>query len=260
MKISVIIAFYKNLPFLDLILAGLKRQTHGDFEVIIAEDDDAPATRQWLTAQSTPFPLKHVSQNDNGFRKNRILNAAIRASDGEFMTFLDGDCIPHRQWLKEYARTAREDSAFFGRRVMVSQRLTKKLLATGDRSLLSLYSHVRHGSERKEDGIYLPFFRKRSKNNGIWGCNWGIPKKHLLEVNGFDEDYTSAGVGEDVDIEWRLLAKGVKLTSMKHRAIVYHLYHAANYATADLQENYAMVKTKQAAGLIYCVNGLDQRS
>jgi len=259
MKISVIIAFYKNLPFLDLILSGLKRQTYGNFEVIIAEDDNAPATREYVAKMSPQlsFPLKHVTQDDNGFRKNRILNAAIRASEGEFLTFLDGDCIPHSQWLKEYANAAREDSAFFGRRVMVSQRLTKKLLATGDRNLLSFYSHVRHGSERMEDGIYLPFFRKSSKNNGIWGCNWGILKRHLIEINGYDEDYVSAGVGEDVDIEWRLLAKGIKLQSMKHRAIVYHLYHAAHYSTADLEGNYAMVKAKQAARLIYCINGLD---
>jgi len=260
MKISVIIAFYKNLPFLDLILAGLQRQSYGSYEVIIAEDDDAPATRDYIAKISPrlPFPLKHVCQKDEGFRKNRILNAAIRASEGEFITFLDGDCIPHSQWLKEYARTAHEGSAFFGRRVMVSQRLTKKLLTTGDRKLLSFYSHVRHGSERKEDGIYLPFFRKSNKNNGIWGCNWGILKKHLIEVNGYDEDYVSAGVGEDVDIEWRLLARGITLHSMKHRAIVYHLYHAAHYSTADLEGNYAMVKAKQAAGLIYCANGLDR--
>ncbi|HVU57980.1 MAG TPA: glycosyltransferase [Puia sp.] len=260
MKISVIIAFYKNLPFLDLILAGLKRQSYDNFEVIIAEDDDAPATKEYIANMSRqlPFPLQHVCQQDNGFRKNRILNAAIRTAAGEFITFLDGDCIPHRHWLKEYARTAHEGSAFFGRRVMVSQRLTKKLLATGNKKLLSFYSHIRHGSERKEDGIYLPFFRKSSKNNGIWGCNWGILKKHLLEVNGYDEDYISAGVGEDVDIEWRLLAKSIKLQSMKHRAIVYHLYHAAHYSTADLEGNYAMVRAKQEAGLIYCINGLDR--
>jgi glycosyltransferase involved in cell wall biosynthesis len=44
MKISVIIAFYKNFPFLDLIFAGLKRQNYTDFEVIVAEDDNAPET------------------------------------------------------------------------------------------------------------------------------------------------------------------------------------------------------------------------
>ena len=224
----------------------------------IVEVLGAPESRHNVAAYSPPLGLEQLG--DAGFRKAMILNKAIAMSKGEYLVFLDGDCIPHRQWLKEYARAAEEGSAFFGRRVMVSQRLTKKLLTSGDKRLLSFYSHLRHGSERKEDGIYLPFFRKSSKNNGIWGCNWGILKKHIIEVNGYDEDYISAGVGEDVDIEWRLKAKGINLQSMKHRAIVYHLYHAAHYSTADLEGNYALVKAKETAGLIYCIRGLDQHS
>src|SRR5258708_2013888 len=111
MKISVIIAFYKNLPFLDVILSGLQRQTYDDdFEVIIAEDDDASATKDFVKKKSgeLPFLLKHVFQEDKGFRKNRILNAAVRVADGELLVFFDGDCVPHRRCLKEYALIAGE--------------------------------------------------------------------------------------------------------------------------------------------------------
>lgn len=259
MKISVIIAFYKNLPFLDLVLSGLQRQTYDDFEVIVAEDDDAAATKEYVTGRSgeVSFVLKHVCQKDKGFRKNRILNAAVRAAEGEFLVFFDQDCIPHSRCLKEYALAAEAGSAFFGRRVMMSELLTRKLVASGERKLLSFFSQVRHRSERKEDGIYLPFFRKSSKSNGIMGCNWGILKRHVVEINGYDEDYVTAGVGEDVDIEWRLVAEGIKLQSMKHRAIVYHLHHAAHYSP-DAPVGYALLKEKKAAGRIYCVNGLDQ--
>src|ERR1700760_3470178 len=105
MKISVIIAFYKNIPFLDLILEGLKQQSYSNFEAIIAEDDNAPATVSYIMERSASlsFPLRHVSQEDNGFRKNEILNQAVIAATGEFIIFLDGDCIPHSQALKEYA-------------------------------------------------------------------------------------------------------------------------------------------------------------
>jgi cellulose synthase/poly-beta-1,6-N-acetylglucosamine synthase-like glycosyltransferase len=259
MKISVIIAFYKNLPFLDVILSGLQRQTYDDFEVIIAEDDDALATKEYVKkkAGELPFLLKHVFQEDKGFRKNRILNSAVGVADGEFLVFLDGDCIPHSRFLKEYALVSEEGTAFFGRRVMMSEPLTRKLVLSGDPKLLSFFSHVKYRSARKEDAIYLPFFRKRRKNNGIMGCNWGILKKHIVEINGYDEDYVTAGVGEDVDIEWRLLANGIKLQSMKHRAIVYHLYHAAHYSP-EAPAGYALLKIKKAAGRIYCINGLDQ--
>jgi len=259
MKISVIIAFYKNLPFLDLVLSGLENQTYDDFEVIVAEDDDAAATKEYVAGRSSDvsFVLKHVCQEDKGFRKNRILNEAVRVAEGEFLVFFDQDCIPHSRCLKEYASAAKEGFAFFGRRVMMSELLTRKLVASGQRKLLSFFSQIRHGSVRTEDGIYLPFFRKSSKNNGIMGCNWGILKRHVVEINGYDEDYITAGVGEDVDIEWRLVAGGIKLQSMKHRAIVYHLYHSAHYSP-DAPVGYALLKEKKAAGRIYCINGLDK--
>jgi len=259
MKISIIIGFYKNLPFLDLVLDGLQRQNYKDFEVIIAEDDDAPETPAYLERRShdLPFVLKHVCQKDDGFRKNKILNAAVRISEGEFLAFLDGDCIPHRSLVKEYARMAKEGTLFFGRRVMMGEQLTQKLVATRDRKLLSLYSQFKHKSKRIEDGIYLPFFRKRNKTNGLLGCNWGIFKQHILEVNGYDEDYVTAGVGEDIDIEWRLLANGIKKQSMRHRAIVYHLHHIAHYSH-DAPVGKALWRAKEAAGRIYCINGLNK--
>ena len=34
-------------------------------------------------------------------------------------------------------------------------------------------------------------------------------------------------------MEWRLLATGVTLASVKHRAVVCHLHHPANYSGAD---------------------------
>ncbi|HEY6902087.1 MAG TPA: glycosyltransferase [Puia sp.] len=259
MKISVIIAFYKNIPFLDVILKGLKTQTYTNFEVIIAEDDDAPATVEYLEGQSAlmSFPILHVSQNDCGFRKDEILNKAIAAANGEFIVCLDGDCSPHRQCLKEYEAQAREGIAFAGRRLMVSEALTQKIIDTQDIKYLSLFYQVRYGSKRLEDGIYLPFYQK-GKSNGLMGCNWGILKKHLIEINGFDEDFVSAGVGEDVDIEWRLVRNGVKLQSMKHRAIVYHLHHKTHYVIEDADPNYAMMRIKQGQGHVYCVNGLDK--
>jgi cellulose synthase/poly-beta-1,6-N-acetylglucosamine synthase-like glycosyltransferase len=261
MKISAIVAFYKNLPFLDLVLDGFRRQNydHKDFEVIIAEDDDAPVTKEYVAKQSRdlPFVLKHVCHEDLGFRKDKILNEAISVSEGEFLVLLDGDCIPHRSLLKEYMRMGCEGTLFFGRRVMMSELLTQKLVASRDRKLLSLYSQVKHGSKRIEDGIYLPFFRKRNKTNGLLGCNWGIMKKHVLEVNGYDEDYVTAGVGEDIDIEWRLKANGIKKQSMRHRAIVYHLHHVAHYSQ-DAPVSQAMWREKEAAGHIYCLNGYYQ--
>lgn len=260
MKISLIIAFYKNLPALKLILCALARQSFRDFEVIVAEDDNDPATPVFLqeNAPSLPFAIQHVCQKEDlGFRKNQILNAALRAAEGDFVVFLDGDCVPHAHFLSAYAEVSgKRMAAFFGRRVMLSPTLTTQVLATQDLRRLSFWGLLGTGSERLKYGLYLPFLLKNARKTGIWGCNWGARKEHLMAVNGFDEDYQTAGVGEDVDIEWRLRALGLRLRSLRFSAIVYHLYHKPNYDTAAVNSGFALLRDKQSAGQFFCQNGL----
>ncbi len=197
MKISVIIAFYKNLPFLDLILAGLKRQGYADLEVIIAEDDHEAATMEYIKSRSggLPFTLQHVNQEqDLGFRKNEILNKAIAVSSGEFLVFLDGDCIPHTRLLKEYAGLAEKGVAFYGRRVMVSQVLTNKLLATGD---LRLFVYVLPGQVwiGTAGGRHLPPFFQEKKIQGDLGLQLGNSKKTHRGGQRFRRGLYSRGRG-----------------------------------------------------------------
>ena len=95
-----------------------------------------------------------------------------------------------------------------------------------------------------------------AKKKGIWGCNWGIRKNTLLAINGFDEDYVHAGIGEDVDVEWRLRKTGCKFYYLPQRLIVYHLHHDSNYTQEEVNININLLREKQRAGLIYCSKGL----
>ena len=88
--------------------------------------------------------------------------------------------------------------------------------------------------------------------------NCGIYKQHLLNINGFDNDYIYAGVGEDCDIEWRLSAIGIKPKSVKNKAIVYHLYHDKTYSELNVAKNVELLKNKQQKNNVKCINGLKQ--
>lgn len=258
MKISVIIAYYKNLPALSLILQGLEKQSVKDFEVIVAEDDNEKETVKFITNQieNTSFKIKHIQQKeDDGFRKNEILNKAIKNSDGEFIVFIDGDVIPHKHFIKEYSKSIEDGVALFGRRVMLSENLTNDILDSQNLNLLGFTNLVCSKSKRIKYSLYLPFI-KSFRETGIWGCNWGILKQNLIEINGFDEDYIKAGVGEDVDIEWRLKQNGIKLLSIRFGAIVYHLHHKVNYSGEDVKNNFNLFDKKKNDKHIYCVNGL----
>ena len=261
MAISVIVAVYKQIDPLELVFKGLDAQSFKDFEVILAEDDDAPQTREFVRMRSAmgAFPVKHVFQEDIGFRKNRALNAALRIATAEAVVFLDADCIPHRHLLREYARRLKSEVALYGRRAMLSERLTAELLREGNIDRLTFRKLLLSGSRKVEDALYLPWLpARRHSEAGIWGCNWGILRKHLVDVNGFDEDYVKWGIGEDADIEWRLQAIGVALQSVKHKAITYHLYHGAHHEQATVSGNLELCRTKKQAGRSFCLNGLDK--
>lgn len=254
-KFSIVIAYYKNPKALELILSALGEQTLQDFEVIIAEDD-IPSIFPF--SHQLSYPIKHVSQSiDKGFTKNATLNKALKVAEGKYVIFIDGDCIPHHQFVKAYDRWMKEDIICFGRRVMIGPLTTTKLYQTKDFSLLSWKNLVLSDSKRLKYGLYLPFIRQK-REKGIWGHNWCVAKDKLLAVNGFDEDYQTAGVGEDVDIEWRLLALGMQLYSIRFAAIQYHLHHSENYNHTAIQTGMKQLETKKIDGKIVCLNGLEK--
>jgi glycosyltransferase involved in cell wall biosynthesis len=47
-KVSLIIAVYKRVDFLELIFKSIEKQTFRNFQVIIAEDDCSPNIKNFL--------------------------------------------------------------------------------------------------------------------------------------------------------------------------------------------------------------------
>jgi cellulose synthase/poly-beta-1,6-N-acetylglucosamine synthase-like glycosyltransferase len=260
--ITLIISLYKRLDFLNLVLQGVERQSYRDFEVIIAEDDNATETIDFLeqARKQYTYPIKHVSQEDAGFRKTKILNAAIVAAAGEQIAIIDGDCIPHKYFLKKYAKAIRKNKICYGRRSYLSEKLTTRLLQEKSIRNLTFFKAYCSGSTYMGAAIYNPFFKNIDKQRrGILGCNWGILREHLISINGFDEDYNAFAVGEDNDIEWRLKTK-FRMKSMKNKAIVYHIEHGHAYVHHDdISTMQHLLTTKIKAGNVYCVNGINKK-
>ncbi|MFN2326702.1 MAG: glycosyltransferase, partial [Gemmatimonadales bacterium] len=109
MLISVVVTTYNQPDWLEKVLWSLGAQTDRNFEVLVADDGSGPATRELVSRANTlaGVPVRHVWQEDRGFRKCAILNAAIRASQGDYVVFLDGDCIPRQDFVAVHRRLAR---------------------------------------------------------------------------------------------------------------------------------------------------------
>jgi glycosyltransferase involved in cell wall biosynthesis len=259
--ISLIISYYKRLDFLDLILQSVDKQSYRHFEVIVAEDNNDPGTVQFVNnARSIySFDICHVFHEDIGFRKTRILNKALRVAKGDRIVFIDGDCILHRHFLKEYSKSIKENNFCYGRRLFCSKKHTEVLLKSNSVRYANVFYAMLTGGKSIGAGFYLPFKKNIDKQHRrILGCNWGILKCNILKVNGFDEDYNCAGVGEDFDVDWRLKKIGLKVKSMKGKAIVFHLYHEPNYKSSDTEYVENLMAEKKKIGKSFCVNGLNQ--
>ena len=239
-KASVIISFYNNIEKLKFLLAGLQIQQFNEFEAVIADDGSKPEVVQAIKEISGNynFPIQHIWHEDIGWRKNAILNKAIVASKGEVLIFIDGDCIPHPQFVKEHYNNREDLCALAGRRINMTQNvtdsLTEKKIMKGYLQGLGFVKLIFQLSFRSingqvENGFYIKnqWIRKkiRKYNRGLIGCNFSLQKKDMLAINGFDERYTSAYIGEDTDIEVRLRNAGGKDKSVKHIALVYHCFH-----------------------------------
>jgi GT2 family glycosyltransferase len=262
--ISAIISFYEAFDNLELLLQALERQSLDNFEVIIAEDNNNPQTAAYLTAarQRFRFPILHVFQEDKGFRKCKILNEAVKIANGSKLVFLDGDCLPHRHLLRQYNRHITKNTFCIGRRVMLSSKLSDKILSEESKRNITLWKCFLNGCKDIKRGIYFPYINiNQSNKRGLLGCNMGGEKSDLLQINGFDENYTIPGYGEDSDLDWRLRKAGIKIKTVFYACIVYHLHHPLRYFSYSPEQtvNRLMFEAKQEAGQYFCANGFQKR-
>jgi len=234
-KISIIIAAYNYLDSLKLTLHSIARQSFNDFEVIIADDGSKQDVVEWLTeykASDNGFDVKHIWQPDEGFRKCRLLNRALLKSRGEYIVFIDADCILSKDFIEVHWRMCERGRFLGGRRTMINEQLASKIshkTIDGGKfdgiTLWGIFNAINGNIKYYEEG--LRFFRiiRGETKFSLLGSNFSAYKDDLYEVNGFDEDYESRGGGEDTDIAYRLELNGCKMKSVRYLAIQHHQGH-----------------------------------
>lgn len=238
MKVSLIIAVYKDVQSLSLIMDALKRQTYKNFEVVIAEDGENVQMKKYVE-NITGLDVKHTTQEDIGVRKARSQNNGIIASTGEYLIFIDGDCVPYTTFIEAHVALAEHRTVLSGRRVNLSESLTKKIKA---RQLdiidieKRLYKYIVLSFKKNskyEYGIYLSptgwiyslLSKLRKRNTSILGCNFSCFREDMIAINGFDEGYGSTSLSDDTDLDWRFRAYGLNVKSCKNVANQFHLWH-----------------------------------
>ncbi|WP_297434447.1 glycosyltransferase [Sulfurimonas sp.] len=271
MKVSIIIAVYKDITALNLIIEALKIQTYKNFEVIVAEDNNSFEMKEYINSVKE-IDIKHTFQEDKGVRKSKSQNNGILKSSGEYLIFLDGDIIPYSTFVAGHIALAKEGVVLAGRRANLNARLSKKF-REGTLNPYSLQKHyLTLGIElmfdkntRYEQGIYINpnsfiykyFISTRKRNTSLIGCNFSCFKKDMVAINGFDESYGESSLPDDVDLDWRFRAYGLKLLSCKNVANAFHLFHKKqnNQTTEEQRKRF---EKNQKENIYVCKKGLNQ--
>jgi len=263
LKASVIISVYKDAEALRCVLHGLSRQTEKHFEVIVAEDGEDSRMAE-VCRSFHSLNISHQTQADVGFRKALAVNRAIAAAGSPYLIFLDGDCIPHRSFVRTHLENAQQGCVLAGRRVHLGPMYSKRFREDHgliDRlesfsGLMSLIvplhrDHVRNIELCRPSPIFQTIFGRKSVN--IIGCNFSCFLEDMLSINGYDEALLGKG-GEDDDLHWRFEGLGVHVLNRKFVLVCYHLHHEALRMGVDT--NVEQSKQNLAAGLFRCVDGI----
>ena len=245
--ISVIITTYNWEEALEACVHSLFVQEDLMFEIIIADDGSKTATTQLVNqlSKQSPVSLKHCFHEDKGFRAGTIRNKAVEMSTGDYLLFIDGDCIVFPYFIKRHRLFAKKGYFVPGNRVLLSQYFTGRVL----KEHLLLYQQNRLNFikwrlqgyiNRLLPLIYLPFENFRLRYPQRWQkamtCNLALWKNDFIAVNGFDQLFEGWGY-EDSDLVIRLIHLGIKRKEGRFALPVLHLWHSQNDRNAE-QENY----------------------
>jgi glycosyltransferase involved in cell wall biosynthesis len=243
---AVIVTTYNRHDALAAVLEGYLKQVGANFELVIADDGSTEETRAVVTdyAARASFPVKHVWQEDRGFRAAAARNRALAATRADYIIFTDGDCIPPNDFVARHCHLAAPKRFLSGNRILLSETFTREILAQKlpvyQWSLLRwLHARANGRINRWLPLIKLPdgAWRKSDPQRweGVKTCNFSAWRSDLLQVNGLDETYSGWGL-EDSDLVIRLLHAGIAHKSARFAAPVFHLWHREN-DRSQLAEN-----------------------
>ena len=236
---SVIVSTYNSESLLEKVLIGFNNQTYQNFELIVADDGSNHKTSNLIKKikPSVFYRIIHVWHTDKGFQKTKILNKAIAKSNGIYIVFTDGDCIPRSDFLEVHNKFKQKgyflSGGYFKLDKVLSSLITKDDILSGrcfkyswlkQKGLSDSIKNIKILSNLFFSQILNSLTPTRPSWNGHNSSGW---RKDIININGFDERMKYGG--EDRELGERLINNRIKPKQIRFSAICLHLYHERNY-------------------------------
>jgi glycosyltransferase involved in cell wall biosynthesis len=188
---------YNSLKYLGFTLGSLEKQDIGFeiFEVIVVDDGSNDGTEDYLKNYSGQINLRPVI-NQKNLGRARSRNAGIQNSSNELIIFLDSDIEVEPDFIRLHLEQNKNlDVACVGKVIFHKDiKKTKFMKYLDSRGAAKIYNNVQVPGQ---------YFRT---------TNSSVPKKILMKIGCFDENFTSYG-GEDTEIGMRI-SREIKIISL----------------------------------------------
>lgn len=259
MKTALLLSTYNWTDALSLVLESVLAQTKLPDEILIADDGSTSETKKIIDDFSLKIkiPVKHFWQEDKGFRKSKILNKAVAASNSDYIIQADGDCILHKNFIEDHINNVEKNTYLYGSRVNILPEFVDTIF----KEKIISFNFFSKEIKNKTRTLRIPFLAKMYKSHqGISkkfrGCNVSYWRKDFIEINGYNEDFEGWG-REDSDMAIRLGNKGVLAKRLRYGGIVFHIYHKEK-SKDNLELNDSIEQQTIKNKTIWISNGIDK--
>ena len=207
MNASIIIPCYNAEQSISETLCALEKNSMKAFEIIVVDDGSTDSTANIVKSIAKKNKnIMYLWQKNSGPAKARNFGAKI--AKGEVVLFIDSDCIPKKNWLKEMIKP------FNNKKVGGVQ----GAYTTNQKELIAKFVQIEI-EERYEK-------MKKAEMNGTldWIGSYSAAYRRGIykELGGFDESFPIAS-GEDPELSYRLKESGYMI-KFNPNAIVYHTH------------------------------------
>jgi glycosyltransferase involved in cell wall biosynthesis len=222
MNFSIVIPTYNRPELLEKLVNSILNLDYDkdDFEVIIIDDGSTNNAINLTQKYQKSFNLRYYFQKNSGPSSAR--NTGIDIARGEYICFLDDDCIPPRDWLKKIHAIITETRAdgICG----ISTDRTGNIFSTTSQFISNFLL--------KELNNYykMPVF--------VMSNNLIYKREIFNKIDKFNLLFSRPG-GEDRELNFRIIEKGYKVTFAKE-IIIDHYHNLIFTSFLKQQFNYGI--------------------